>query len=153
MDKTLNFAYRPLSSDAVLRNWKFLSEGIKAVLKHTDGQSSIEETLENLCRGKTNLIAGFIDEVYAGFIIVRVDKGYYNCDRHLTVLELYVKPEHDGEIFLDRMCILKEMAEKSNCNKIRFWSPHRAWEKRLKKHGWNTRAIEYIYDIKKEVAT
>jgi hypothetical protein len=152
MDEAINFAYRPLSSDAVLRNWKFLSEGIKTVLTHTDGQSSIEETLENLCRGKTNLVAGFVNEIYAGFIIVRVDPGFYNCDRHLTVLELYVKPEYDGDIFLDRMYILEEMAKKSNCNKIRFWSPHRAWEKKLKKHGWQTRAIEYTYTIKKDGA-
>ena len=147
--KTKDFKLIPLYDPAaVLKNWKFLSEGLEIVLNYTKGDSSEAKIVNEILTGQLLLWIGFYDNIYCGFVTTQIEVIPNAQDKYLNIKQLFIKQGMDKEVFFGGFTLLKEFATKWQCNKLRFWTMRRGWEKKLLNKGWKQTYMEYNYIMK-----
>ena len=142
-----DFKLIPLESHGVLKNWKFLQEGIDRVGKTTIGDFSEAMLLNLIAKGELLLWMGFLDGNYCGFLTTRYDVSNFS-DNFLTVVHAYIKAGTDPMVFWGGFDAVKEHGRKLKCSKLRFYTTRdKAFEKRMAPIGWKVGYVEFTYDL------
>ena len=130
----------------ILNCWEHITKDIENIHDFTNGDMSLTNVLNDLIAGNLLLWMGFVDGKYCGFVTTRKDMNY---DAHtiLSIIHLFIKPGTDKQIFLNGLSELKEFAKNQKCNKLRFWTLRKGWERKLIPMGFKQSYTEYVYDL------
>ncbi len=140
-------------TQAVLKNWQYINEGLERVLSHTENDTSLTKILNKLLSGQMLLWLAFVDDIYSGFFTTEIVDYPNNTGttRSLWVCQLFAKSFLDKSIWDNGIKILEDYAKNMNCNNIRFWTKRDAgWEKKLNGSGFRRGYTEFIKDLRKE---
>lgn len=133
---------------AVLKNFKYLVDGLEAVIKYTDGDSSIEKILNDVLSGRLLMWIGFYNSEYCGYVTTSIST-IANGDRTLWIMHAYKKPNLGGlDVLAEGQRILIDYARRYNCKTIRFYTLRgKAFERKLKGYGWKQTYQEFCQEI------
>ncbi len=144
---TKNNAYLyHIESEKILNCWQTITKGVEIVHEFTNGDMSLAKVLNDLLSGDLLLWMGFMDGKYCGFVTVRKDTNV-NALTFLSMVHLFIKPGTNKEIFLNGLDEIKKFAKEQGCQKMRFWTLRKGWEKRLVPMGFKQSYIEYTLDL------
>ncbi len=151
----MDFKLIPLyDTQAIIKNWAYISEGMEQVLVYTENDTSLTKILNKLLSGQMLLWIAFVDNIYSGFLTTEIVDYPDNTGitRSLWICQLYAKPFLSEKIWKEGIEIIQKYAEQMNCNNIRFWTKRdKGWEKKLESEGFKRGYTEFIKNLKKEV--
>jgi len=135
-----------VESEKILNCWQTITKGIEIVHEFTNGDMSLAKILNDLLSGDLLLWMGFLDGKYCGFITVRKDINV-DATNFLSMVHLFIKPGINKETFLQGLDDIKKFAKEQGCQKMRFWTLRKGWERRLVPMGFKQSYIEYVLDL------
>jgi retron-type reverse transcriptase len=135
--------------EAVVKNWKFFTEGMEKIFHYTTGDTGFTKVLNEILAGELLMWIGFQDSEYCGFITTKFDQ-YPMASKFLTAVHLYIKEGKDSKILELGFPIIYDFARKNGCDKIRFYTMRDgAFKRKMEPLGWTTGYQEFDYDLTK----
>lgn len=131
---------------AIAKNWHFFVEGVEKVLDHSEKDMNITFVYNNLMAGRWYMFTVFNNNKYVGFFIVKEDSTPFG-ERNVIVVQCYLKPGTDKNIFGEVVKECEELAKKSKCQKVKCYSLRKGMEKFVKPFGYKTGYIEYYKEV------
>jgi len=126
-----NFEFIAVRPDNIQRHWGQYADGVKAVIKNSTHDLALDAIYNNLLSGQWQLWAGYRESQNVGFIISYVANDVF------FVVQAYIKPGTDRDIFFDGMSAIEEKARQVNLNEVEFWTiREEAFEKRMNDKGY-----------------
>lgn len=135
-----------IESEKILNCWATITKGLEITHEYSNGDMSLAKVLNELLSGDLLLWLGFLDGKYCGFITVRKDINIQALT-YLSIVHLFIKPGIESNIFLNGLEEIKEFAKEQNCQKLRFWTLRKGWERKLIPIGFKQSYIEYVFDL------
>lgn len=142
--------YKP---NAIMKNWKFLSEGMEKILAYAEDDTNLIKIFNELLSGELLMWIGFIGGEYKGFITTKVvdTPNIPMGNRSLWIMQLYVKPDMPPEVWAEGFKIIEEYAREYQCKNIKFWTLRdKGWERKLEPFGFKRGYQEFIKTLEKE---
>ena len=135
-----------IESEKILNCWTTIIKGVEIVNEFSIGDMSLAKVLNDLLSGELLLWMGFADGKYCGFVTVRKDTNI-GANTFLSIVHLFIKPGTDRDLFLKGLEDVKKFAKEQGCQKMRFWTLRKGWERRLIPMGFKQSYIEYTLDL------
>ena len=144
----LSFQLIPLyKTEAILKNWRFLSEGLEKVLFYCSDDTNISKIMNELLSGEMLMWLGFVNGEYSGFLttkLVPTPMGNLN----LWIMQCYAKPHTPSEVWEVGLEIIEDYAKTYHCKQIKFYSVRdKGWERKLYSAGFKRGYVEFIKEV------
>ena len=122
--------------------WSVVLPGLKLVHRKSKSNWIPEDVYAQLKAGQATLHLAYVEQDYAGFVIVSVQPHWDGKNFHLWCG--YSAGTHDVlEIFMPE---LERMARSIGAKRLTFWSP-RKWDRRISKFGYVPTQTEYVKEL------
>lgn len=135
-----------IEREKILDCWTVLSKGLEIVHEYSNGDMSLPKVFKDLLGGTLLLWLGFVNGKYCGFVTVRKDVNIQAVN-YLSIVHLYIKPGTDKDIFINGLSSLKQFGKEQGCDKMRFWTLRKGWERKLIPMGFKQSYTEYVLDL------
>jgi hypothetical protein len=133
----------------VLNLWKYLEDGIEAILNNAGDYTSLEKIFNDIMAGQLLLWVGFVDGNYAGFATTKI-VDVPPSKRHLWIVHAFKKKKVSSEWFLEAHGILEVFSKKQGCQSIRFYGLRKPWQDKFFALGYREGYVEFVKDIENE---
>lgn len=108
--------------------WGKVRHGIQTVQQRTAETYLPEDVYHAIKSGAATLHIGYLDNEYAGFVVLMPYRDQYTND---MVMHCWIAYSTGADVFDLALAEIQQMAKNINA-KITFTSPRKAWEKRFK---------------------
>ena len=135
--------------EAIFRTWRFIRNGIEAVLENSGDDTSIEKIFNELMAGKLLLWIGFVNNEYVGFVTTQIT-DVPTCGKFLWIVHAYKKTKVPSMWLLEGLKKLEAFAKERQCKSIRFYAKEKPWQEKLIALGYKPGYIEYVKEVQNE---
>ena len=135
------------NTESVLKNWKHLSEGMEIVLSHSNGDSDIDEVLNDILSGKLLMWIGFDNNEYCGFVTT-IWEIKPTVGKFLLIAHAYGRNGLDPSVLMQGLDRLVKYAQEFKAKRVKFYTLRdKAWERKLRKYKFKPSYVEFIREV------
>jgi hypothetical protein len=120
--------------------WPQVRPGLERVRRKAGGSWICEDIYSAVRSGAATMHVGYIDQRYAGVLVLTVDRDQFTAERSLLIWAAYTcHPLALGHGLAD----VKAMAVRAGLGKVVFHSPRRGWMRRLAAEGFGIAEMKF----------
>lgn len=113
--------------------WPLVRPGLERVKAKTKAPWIAEDLYAAVAAGKATMHVGFVDQRYAGVLVLTMNTEPFSNEKSLLIWACFICHPEALRYGLEDV---RRIAARYGLGKLRFGSPRRGWERRLRTEGF-----------------